>query len=90
MTTVDIQNVISIGGGGAAEGCRSFSSLLETDTTSFPDNLSVDSKNDVYVIPFSSGTTGLPKGVMLTHYNLVANVLQCRLVFNQSELYKLG
>ena len=27
-------------------------------------------------IPYSSGTTGLPKGVMLTHYNLVANILQ--------------
>jgi acyl-CoA synthetase (AMP-forming)/AMP-acid ligase II len=27
-------------------------------------------------LPYSSGTTGMPKGVMLTHYNLVANVYQ--------------
>ena len=27
-------------------------------------------------VPFSSGTTGMPKGVQLTHRNLVANVLQ--------------
>lgn len=33
---------------------------------------------DLAVIPFSSGTTGAPKGVELTHRNLVANLLQIR------------
>ncbi|MEJ6392276.1 AMP-binding protein [Gymnodinialimonas sp. 2305UL16-5] len=36
----------------------------------------VDLAEDVLVLPYSSGTTGRPKGVMLTHRNLVANVLQ--------------
>lgn len=36
------------------------------------------SPGDLAVLPYSSGTTGLPKGVMLTHRNLVANVLQMR------------
>jgi acyl-CoA synthetase (AMP-forming)/AMP-acid ligase II len=40
----------------------------------------VDPANDVAVLPFSSGTTGLSKGVMLTHRNLVANMEQIRAV----------
>lgn len=36
----------------------------------------VDPARDVVALPYSSGTTGLSKGVMLTHANLCANVLQ--------------
>lgn len=32
--------------------------------------------NSMALLPYSSGTTGLPKGVMLSHYNLVANLEQ--------------
>lgn len=32
--------------------------------------------SDLAVLPYSSGTTGLPKGVMLTHANLIANLEQ--------------
>jgi len=61
---------------GSAEGCRPFKSLLEDDGKAFPTNIDYDAKNDLAVLQFSSGTTGLPKGVMLTHYNLVANIEQ--------------
>jgi len=37
----------------------------------------VDPAQDLATLPYSSGTTGLPKGVMLTHRNLVANAVQC-------------
>jgi acyl-CoA synthetase (AMP-forming)/AMP-acid ligase II len=36
----------------------------------------INAREDVAVLPYSSGTTGLPKGVMLTHYNIACNVKQ--------------
>ena len=37
------------------------------------------------MLPYSSGTTGFPKGVMLTHYNLVANLRQFEARHHTSE-----
>lgn len=34
------------------------------------------SGDDLVALPYSSGTTGLPKGTMLTHHNIVANMMQ--------------
>ncbi len=45
----------------------------------------IDIHDQNVVLPYSSGTTGLPKGVMLTHYNLVANLAQSRPVFEYDE-----
>jgi acyl-CoA synthetase (AMP-forming)/AMP-acid ligase II len=41
----------------------------------------IDPEADLAVLPYSSGTTGLPKGVMLTHRNLVANLCQIQAAF---------
>ncbi len=60
---------------GEAEGATPFASLLKSDGQ-LP-SVEINPKEDLVVLPYSSGTTGFPKGVMLTHYNLVANVMQC-------------
>ena len=67
--------VVSIGGG---EGAVSLATFLDTDAL-VPD-VDVDAVNDLAALPYSSGTTGLPKGVMLTHRNLVANIVQFAVV----------
>ena len=41
----------------------------------------IDPKRDVAVLQYTGGTTGVPKGAMLSHANLVANMLQCRAWF---------
>ncbi len=43
--------------------------------TPAPD-VAIDPATHLVALPFSSGTTGMPKGVMLTHRNLVANLCQ--------------
>ena len=58
---------------GEAEGATPFSALLSEQQET---DVAIDPCNDLVALPYSSGTTGLPKGVMLTHYNLVANLQQ--------------
>ncbi|MCP4418810.1 MAG: 4-coumarate--CoA ligase family protein [Chloroflexi bacterium] len=56
------------------DGATPFATLLQSDGV-LPE-VNIDPAEDIVVLPYSSGTTGLPKGVMLTHRNIVANIIQ--------------
>ena len=59
---------------GEAAEATPFQSLLESDGD--VPRVEINPREDLVALPYSSGTTGLPKGVMLTHYNLIANMRQ--------------
>src|SRR5690606_37153091 len=46
------------------------------DNPGRPHPVMIDAENDIAVLQYTGGTTGVPKGAMLTHGNLYANVQQ--------------
>jgi acyl-CoA synthetase (AMP-forming)/AMP-acid ligase II len=68
---------------GEAAGATPFAALLHAGRQ--PPEVAIDPHADLAVLPYSSGTTGLPKGVMLSHRNLVANLCQLQPVLDVRE-----
>jgi long-chain acyl-CoA synthetase len=56
-------------------GSEPFSDLMKPASAKLPQP-DQDGEKTLAALPYSSGTTGLPKGVILSHFNLVANIYQ--------------
>jgi acyl-CoA synthetase (AMP-forming)/AMP-acid ligase II len=67
----------------SAEGYRSVMELVAS--TGPEPQVSIDPAEDVAVLPYSSGTTGAAKGVMLTHRNIATNIAQAEVMIRLGE-----
>lgn len=71
------ERILLLGEQGDPEGrIRHWSSIRSTAFTSRQQKTKLQAKKDLAFLVYSSGTTGLPKGVRLTHYNVVSNLMQ--------------
>jgi long-chain acyl-CoA synthetase len=73
----NLKNVICVAFPGEVGNPKaiSFESLLKENSPN-PPEVVIDPKEDIAVLQYTGGTTGVAKGVMLTHSNLLSNVVQ--------------
>src|SRR6266404_4541559 len=62
-----------------SNGALSFSELIASVSEPELSHVEIDAEEDVAALVYTGGTTGVPKGAMLTHYNLYAAAIQCTL-----------
>ena len=67
------------------DGTQRLSDVLSS--VSHPDvpSVSIDPEADVAVLQYTGGTTGVPKGAMLTHFNIFANVIQTTVLHHAAQ-----
>ena len=80
--------ILLIGDGGGVDDVKHFTDLIREVGDGMLEERSMQSPADLAYIVYSSGTTGLPKGVLLTQRNIVAEILMVTAA--QSELSSRG
>ncbi|KPM46080.1 hypothetical protein AK830_g521 [Neonectria ditissima] len=77
LAHISLDNIILLGDERDDEGrFKHWTEVTAKGAWIKPRRPTIDPRKDLVYLVYSSGTTGLPKGVMLTHYNMVANSRQ--------------